>query len=168
MFLLASKIVGLALLLPLLNAQTTPVAPAATPAAKGTAMVQASGTFEVKMAPTGHAPDATLGSMSLDKVFHGELEGTSKGEMLSAGDPATGNAGYVAMERVTGTLAGKTGTFALMQSGVMSTGSTPLLTVTVVPGSGTGELAGIYGTMAITIAEGKHSYALQYAFAPVK
>lgn len=122
----------------------------------------ASGTFEVKVAPTGHAPDPTLASLSLDKQYHGDLEATAKGEMLSAGNPATGNAGYVAIERVTGKLAGKTGTFALIQLGTMASGSAPQITATVVPGSGTGDLTGISGAMQIIVANGKHLYVLDY------
>ena len=132
---------------------------------KEATMQHATGTFDVKMGPTGHAPDSTLNSMSLDKIFHGDLEGTGKGEMISAGDPASGNAGYVAIERVTGTLSGHTGSFALMHMASMSSGFAPQMTVMVAPGSGTGELAGIYGTFTITIAAGKHSYGLDYAFA---
>ena len=124
----------------------------------------AEGTFEVKMSPPG-TDDATTGTaiarFGIDKQFHGDLEGASKGLMLSAGDPAKGNAGYVAMEQITGTLAGHTGSFALQHSGLMENGGYKL-TVTVVPGSGTGELTGIMGAMTIVIANGKHSYTLEY------
>ena len=123
----------------------------------------ATGTFEVKMAPTGHPPDPTLGSHSLDKQYRGDLEATAKGEMLSAGDPASGNAGYVAIERVTGQLAGKAGTFALMQSATMASGSAPQMNIAIVPGSGTGALTGISGAMSIAIANGEHSYTLNYS-----
>lgn len=126
--------------------------------------LHAAGTFEVKVVPTTHAPDEGLGSFSLDKQYHGDLEGSAKGEMLSAGDPKTGNAGYVAMEKVTGKLAGKAGTFALMQMGSMTSGTAPQVTVSVVPGSGTGELHGIFGTLTLIIAGGKHSYILDYDF----
>jgi hypothetical protein len=124
----------------------------------------AAGTFEVKMAPL--APDdATTGTAiaryGLDKQFHGDLEAASKGEMLSSGDPAKGSAGYVAIEQVTGTLQGHTGSFALQHTGTMDHGNYKL-SVTVVPGSGAGALAGIAGTMVITIADGKHSYAFDY------
>ncbi len=129
-------------------------------------MIHAKGTFEVKVAPTNHPPDSSLSSYSLDKTYHGDLEALGKGEMLSAGDPATGNAGYVAIERVTGKLNGKTGTFALMQSGIMADGKAPQLTVTVVPGSGTAELKGISGAMTVIIEGGKHSFALDYGFTP--
>jgi hypothetical protein len=99
--------------------------------------------------------------MSLDKQFHGDLEATSKGEMLSAGTAVKGSAGYVAMEHVSGTLHGKSGTFVLQHSGTMARG-TPQLSVTVVPDSGTGQLAGLAGTMTINIAGGKHSYEFEY------
>lgn len=127
-------------------------------------MNRANGSFEVKIVSTTHAPDPTISSRSLDKVYSGDLEAIAKGEMLSAGDPSQGNAGYVAMERVTGKLNGKTGTFALMQAGTMTTGSDPKLTISTVPGSGTGELSGISGTMTIVIEGGKHSYAFEYGF----
>lgn len=127
-------------------------------------MMHAAGTFEVKITPTGHAPDPTLASNSLEKHYYGDLEAIAKGEMLSAGDPATGNGGYVAIERVTGKLAGKTGTFAVMQFGIMASGSSPQITVTIIPGSGTGALSGIYGTMTIIVAKGKHSYTVDYSF----
>jgi len=124
----------------------------------------AEGTFDVKMSPPG-TDDATAGTaisrFGIDKQFHGDLEGNSKGLMLSAGDPAKGNAGYVAMEQVTGTLAGHTGSFVLQHMGIMENGAYKL-TVIVVPGSGTGQLAGIMGTMNIIIASGKHSYTLEY------
>jgi hypothetical protein len=122
------------------------------------------GTFDVKTTPLP-GDDTTAGTMigrySLIKQFHGDLEGTSKGLMLAAGEPAKGNAGYVAIEQVTGTLAGHTGSFALQHLGIMEDGGYKL-TVTVVPGSGTGELTGITGAMTIVIANGKHSYTFEY------
>jgi len=128
-------------------------------------MSHASGTFEVKVTP--QAPDEngepTVGRLSLDKQFHGDLEGTSKGQMLAVRSDVEGSAGYVAMERVTGTLAGRTGSFALQHNGIMNRGA-PTLTISVVPDSGTGELAGISGTMTINIVDGKHLYELEYAF----
>jgi Protein of unknown function (DUF3224) len=102
-----------------------------------------------------------LGRMSIDKQFHGELDATSKGEMLTGMTPTKGSAGYVAMERVTGTLKGRNGTFILQHSGTMNRG-VPTLSVTVVPDSGTGELAGLTGSMNIIITEGKHSYDFTY------
>jgi hypothetical protein len=125
-------------------------------------MNHAMGTFEVKMAPTNHAPDGSLGSFTLEKVYHGDFEGTGKGEMLSAGDPARGNAGYVAIERVNGVLAGKQGTFAIMQMATMASGTTPQMQVLIVPGSGTGQLAGIQGSVKILIEGKQHSYEIDY------
>jgi len=124
----------------------------------------AKGTFDVTT--TALAPDEVtggpaIGRYALDKQFHGDLEAASKGQMLAAGDPAKGAAGYVAMEHVTGTLNGKRGEFAFQHNGAMDHSGLHL-TVTVVPGSGTGELAGIAGTMTITIAAGKHSYDFEY------
>ena len=126
---------------------------------------RATGPFEVKLNPQpAYNTDETalLGRMSLDKQFHGDLEGTSKGEMLTAGSGVKGSAGYVAIERVNGTLDGKTGSFALQHSGTINRGA-PSLVITVVPDSGVGELEGLTGTMSIEIVNGKHSYVLDYA-----
>ena len=126
---------------------------------------RAAGTFEVKLSPLPvyeSAEGAMLARMSLDKEFKGDLTATSKGEMLSAGTSVKGSAGYVAIERVIGTLAGRRGSFVLQHNGVMNRGA-PHLVITVVPDSGTGELAGLSGTMAIIIADGKHSYELDYS-----
>jgi hypothetical protein len=126
---------------------------------------RASGTFEVKISPQDDKTgDPTLGRMSLEKQFHGDLEATSKGQMLTAGTAVQGSAGYVAIERVSGTLKGHSGTFALQHSGTMTRG-TPQLTITVVPDSGTGQLAGLAGRMTIEIAGGKHSYEFEYTLA---
>jgi hypothetical protein len=127
-------------------------------------MTRAIGTFEVKGSP--QAPDekgggAVLGRILLDKQFHGDLEGTSQGQMLAHRTAVDGSAGYVAMEVVDGKLAGRKGTFVLQHSGTMSHGSQQL-SVTVVPDSGTGQLAGLAGSMSIIIAEGKHSYEFDY------
>lgn len=138
--------------------QTRPPAPASTHTEA--AVTRASGTFEVKMAPLETAA-APVGRMSLDKVFHGDLEATSKGEMLAFRTEVEGSAGYVAMERVTGTLGGRAGTFVLQHYGIMNRGA-PHLTLEVVPDSGTGELAGISGSMKIIIEPGKHSYEFDY------
>jgi hypothetical protein len=100
--------------------------------------------------------------MSLDKQFHGDIEGVSKGQMLAVSSQVPGSAGYVAMEWVDGTLHGRKGTFALQHSATMTRG-TPQLSITVVPDSGTGELEGLSGTMTIIIADGKHSYEFDYA-----
>ena len=132
-------------------------------------MSRARGTFQVKLTP--HAPEqndeATLGRLTIDKSFSGDLEGTSKGHMLAAGTSVDGSAGYVALERVTGTLAGRGGTFVLQHYGVMTRGA-PQLTVTVVPDSGTADLAGISGRMTIDIAEGRHSYDFDYELADAR
>ena len=106
------------------------------------------------------AEGSTLGRMSLDKLFHGDLEATGKGEMLTAGTD-TGSAGYVAIERVTGTLQGRSGSFALMHVGTM-TRDAQQLSITVVPDSGAGQLVGIAGKLAITIDDGKHFYDFEY------
>jgi LDH2 family malate/lactate/ureidoglycolate dehydrogenase len=129
-------------------------------------MARAKGEFDVKLNPlSAYAPDATagppLGRMSIDKNFRGDLEATSVGEMLTAGSAIKGSAVYVAVERVTGTLNGKTGSFALHHTGVMSRGNGEL-SVVVAPDSGTGELTGLTGEMAIIIADGKHSYEFEY------
>ena len=124
----------------------------------------ASGTFDVKLNPQSSEEDADgtgLGRLSIDKQFHGDLEATSKGEMLSAGTSVKGSAGYVAIERVRGTLQGRTGTFILQHSGTMTRGA-PQLTITVVPDSGTGGLEEISGTMTINIVNGKHFYEFDY------
>jgi len=129
---------------------------------------KATGTFEVKLAPQSladTAADKSLARLSIDKQFHGELEAVSKGEMLSAGTEVKGSAGYVAIERVTGKLAGLAGTFVLQHTGTMNRG-VPTLSVTVVPDSGTGELTGLSGKMSINIAAGKHSYEFEYTVAP--
>jgi uncharacterized protein DUF3224 len=127
----------------------------------------ASGTFEVKMTPQSSdekAESAAVGKFLLEKNFQGDLEGTSKGEMLAVSTPVQGSAGYVAMEQVTGTLNGRTGTFALQHTGTMNRGA-PQLSITVVPDSGTGQLAGIAGKMDIQIADGKHFYEFDYTLA---
>jgi hypothetical protein len=124
----------------------------------------ASGTFEVKMksqAPEEGVGDPTVGRMSLDKQFYGGLEAVSRGQMLAAMTGVEGSAGYVAIERVSGTLDGRAGTFALQHSGTMTRG-TPQLVINVVPDSGTGQLAGLAGRMTINIDDGEHSYDFEY------
>ena len=126
----------------------------------------ASGTFEVKMNPLVDegVGDPSVGRMSLDKEFHGDLEATSKGQMLATMTEVQGSAGYVALERVNGTLAGHSGTFALQHSGTMTRGDAQL-SITVVPDSGTDQLVGIAGKMTINIVDGKHSYEFEYTLA---
>jgi hypothetical protein len=123
----------------------------------------ASGPFDVKLTPQPAEPDIDggLARMALDKTFHGDLEATSKGTMLSAMTEVKGSAGYVALERVIGTLQGRRGSFVLQHSGTMDRGA-PALTISVVPDSGTDELVGLSGTMAIVIAQGRHSYGFDY------
>ena len=126
-------------------------------------MAHATGTFDVKLTPqTTDGQDAALGRMSIDKQFRGDLEGTSKGEMLTAGSAVKGSAGYVAIERVNGTLDGKAGGFALQHTGTMDRGMASLV-ITVVPDSGVGDLEGLAGTMSITIVDGRHFYVLDYS-----
>lgn len=124
----------------------------------------AKGSFEVDIAPltlNDKAADSGLGRMSLDKKFVGDLEATSKGEMLTAVTAVKGSAGYVAIERVDGELNGRAGSFALQHSGTMTRGE-PQLSITVVPDSGTGELTGLAGKLMIKIEEKKHFYEFEY------
>ena len=123
---------------------------------------RASGTFEVKLTPQDDGPDAPIGRMTIDKQFQGDLSGTSKGQMLMSSSPGIkGSAGYVAIEKVTGTLNGHHGTFYLQHTGTMTRGAGDL-TISVIPDSGTDELAGLQGKMNIIIADGKHSYDFEY------
>jgi len=126
----------------------------------------ASGTFDVKLIPQSDEDisDPTIGRMSLDKQFHGDLQAGSRGQMLAVHGDAKGSAGYVAMERVIGSLHGRSGSFALQHSGTMTRGE-PHLVITVVPDSGTGELVGLAGTLMIDIVDGKHFYAFDYTLA---
>jgi hypothetical protein len=129
---------------------------------------RATGTFEVKVipqAPEDGSENPPVGRMLLDKQFHGDLEATSKGQMLAASTVVKGSAGYVAIEQVSGTLHGRAGTFVLQHSGTMNRGE-PQLSVTVVPDSGTGRLVGLTGRMDIIIEGGKHSYEFEYALNP--
>jgi hypothetical protein len=125
----------------------------------------ASGTFQVEITPQGETGptdgNSNLGRMSLDKVFEGDLKGVGKGEMLTAITGTKGSAGYVAMERVTGTLHGRNGSFVLQHSGSMNRGAQQL-SIAIVPDSGAAGLAGISGVFKLTIADGQHSYELEY------
>jgi Protein of unknown function (DUF3224) len=127
----------------------------------------AKGSFTVTIKPLVE-PDqqdgVALGRMSLDKVFEGDLAGTGKGEMLSALTPVKGSAGYVAIERVNGTVAGRKGSFVFQHTGTMDQGA-QRLSITVVPGSGTGELGGLAGDFRLSIIEGKHLYEFEYTLA---
>lgn len=125
--------------------------------------MHAKGPFDVKIAPL-EGYNTELGRMSIDKQFHGDLEAVSKGEMLSQFDQKTQSGGYVAIERVTGTLGGKKGSFTLQHSSTMQRGQ-PKQNIVVVPGSGTEELAGLNGSLLVNIgANGAHSYDFEYAF----
>jgi hypothetical protein len=128
---------------------------------------KAIGTFSVKIGALSQyntSEDAKLARMSIDKQFKGDLVGTSQGEMLSAGTDTKGSAGYVAIERVTGTLNDRSGSFVLQHNATMTRG-TPYLNIVVIPDSGTGELTGLSGTMHIAIDKGNHSYEFEYSFA---
>jgi hypothetical protein len=122
----------------------------------------AAGTFKVQMTPrpAGDSP-AELGRFLLDKTFEGAIVGTSVGEMLSAGNPASGSAGYVALEWVTAAVSDRHGRFALQHTGTMDRG-VHALSITVVPGSGSGALAGISGRLELVIDAGGHHYTLHY------
>ena len=125
---------------------------------------QASGPFEVKLNPepiSSIADGTGLGRMSLDKTFHGDLKATSQGEMLAFRTSVQGSAGYVAMEKVTGSLQGHEGSFVLQHSSTMTRG-VPEQSITVVPDSGTGSLIGLAGRMTITITDGQHFYQFDY------
>jgi Protein of unknown function (DUF3224) len=142
-----------------------PVQIATMNAAQNLASSRATGTFSVKLTPQpadDYADGATLARLTIDKQFQGDLTGVSKGQMLSASTPVKGSAGYVAIELVTGSLAGRSGTFVFQHSGTMNRGA-PTLVLTVVPDSGTGELTGLTGSLAIEIANGQHSYHFSYA-----
>jgi hypothetical protein len=126
--------------------------------------VHATGKFEVTLAPIGtddKAEGSTLGRLAIEKRFDGDLVGGSKGEMMTAMTGTEGSAGYVAIERFLGTLHGRTGSFVLQHGGIMTRGA-PQLTILVVPDSGTDQLVGLAGRMAIVITDGQHSYDFQY------
>lgn len=139
---------------------------AAAAVAQGVRMnAVAKGEFAVKLQPLtfeGADPDAGLGRMSIDKTISGDLTATTKGQMLSAMSSVKGSAGYVALERVTGTLAGRTGSFVLQHNAFMNRG-VPSLSIVVVPDSGTAGLAGIQGDFKIEITGGKHWYEFVYS-----
>ena len=148
------------LLLALASAQS-----AAAPKKKGPTM-QARGTFEVTLEKQSDANlTGTLARMTISKQFHGDLEGTSSGQMLSAGSPAKGSAGYVAMELVSGTLGGHKGTFVLQHSATMAHGAQEM-SITVVPDSASEELTGLSGRMKIIIEGGRHAYEFEYSLSP--
>jgi len=142
--------------------EVRPWSPPAVPALPSKPSIKASGPFDVKMTPKS-AAEAATGRFALDKKYHGDLEATAAGEMLTAMTAVKGSAGYVAIEKVTGQLAGRTGTFHLQHRGTMDRG-TPSLSITVVPDSGTGELTGLSGAMTIQVAaDGAHYYTFEYS-----
>jgi hypothetical protein len=128
----------------------------------------AAGDFDVKTTPLP-PDDGTSGTIvaryALVKQYHGDLEAAAKGEMLGAGDASKGAAGYVAIEQVVGTLQGHSGSFALQHIGALDQNG-HRLSIIVVPGSGSGELAGIAGTLTILNTDGKHSYTFDYTLPP--
>lgn len=126
---------------------------------------QASGTFEVKVKPLAEdekVPGVSVGRMSIDKQWKGDLEGTSKGEMMTAGTPVKGSAGYVAVEVVNASLKGRNGTFTLLHHATMKSEGDFKMNIVVIPDSGTGQLVGLAGTLTIIIEGGKHSYKFDY------
>lgn len=129
----------------------------------------ATGTFTIDLRPAEGAPDPEgLGRFEFDKQFHGDLVATSRGAMLSAGDPSTGAAGYVVVEIVEGRIGEREGRFALQHSGVRDAGELRLV-IAVVPGSGTGDFAGIGGDFELTVDEdGSHRYKLSYTVPPAE
>ncbi len=155
-----SSVVVLSVLFGVVSRATFGQAPPATS--------HATGTFEVKvtpLTPKDKSDSAPVSRSALEKTFHGDLKGTSQGEMLGAFTAVKGSAGYVAMERVSGTLQGRRGTFLLQHSATMTRGA-PQLSVTVVPDSGTEQLTGLAGSMTIKIADGQHSYDFNYSLPP--
>src|SRR5262245_61473332 len=139
---------------------------AAATVRKGATMSnQAKGSFEVKVAPLPNdekVPGLAVGRMALDKEFKGDLEGVGKGEMMTAEASVQGSGGYVAVERVNGSLRGRRGSFSLLHQGTMRQGGDFKLSILVVPDSGTEELAGLAGAMTIIIKDGRHYYQLDY------
>ncbi len=131
---------------------------------KETVLTKIRGEFSVQLKPVAvdEGGEPALGRMLIDKQFHGDLEAVSKGQMLAFRTAVEGSAGYVAMEKVSGRLEGRTGTFVLQHSGTMDRGAASLV-LTVVPDSGTAALAGLTGRMAIEITGGKHFYSFEYS-----
>lgn len=130
-------------------------------------MQHAVGTFEVKITPAANSNDGdvSLARLRVDKVFSGGLKAVSGGDMLTAAGGVKGSAAYVLIERVTGTLDGKAGSFAFMHSATMNRG-TPDQRITIVPDSGSGALTGLTGAMTMRIDGGVHHYDLEYAIVP--
>jgi hypothetical protein len=161
------RVAALAQTAPATSASASAPARASGAIEKGAAVTsRATGTFDVKLTPQ-QDEGSPLGRLTIDKTFHGGIDGTSQGQMLAATSSSVKTSGgYVALEKVTAKLDGRAGTFFLQHSGTMTRG-TPSLALAVVPDSGTEELAGLTGTMTIDIApDGKHSYTFQYTIAP--
>ncbi len=128
--------------------------------------MQAKGEFDITRVPQESLDvggGAVVGHVRFDKRFHGALDATSMVHMLAAMSPVSGSGAYVALERIEGTLDGRRGSFHAQHNGVMDRG-TPRLDLTVVPDSGTGELAGLHGRLAIDIVDGRHHYTFDYGF----
>jgi hypothetical protein len=151
----------LAVVLILAAFATTTVSRTSSPTQTGAPM-HAKGTFDVKLTPQTDSLDPTLGRMTIEKQIHGDLEAKSVGQMLTVATDVKGSGTYVAVERVTGKLNGRSGSFAMHHTGIMIQG-TPQLEIKIVPDSGTGELAGISGTFTLTITNGQHLYDLEYS-----
>jgi hypothetical protein len=147
-------------------AQATP-----PPGGKGAMTTKrASGTFEVKMRPLADGErldDLTVKRFTFDKQLAGGFAGTSRGEMMATSAGGQGSGAYVAVERLTGVLEGRRGSFTVVHRGTMREGGSFDLAITVVPDSGSGQLAGLAGSMTITIAGGAHSYELEYTLPPL-
>jgi len=161
-----SAIAAALCLVPAFASTTRAQTPAKAPASKGTSMTQhASGTFDVKVQPLPadeKVPGLKVGRFGVEKQWKGDFEGTSKGEMMTADASVEGSGGYAAVELLTGTLKGRSGSFTLVHQGTMSKNANFNMLITVVPDSGTGQLAGLAGSLKIAIADGKHSYTFDY------
>jgi hypothetical protein len=152
-----------ALIICTVSVAQTQTSPSTTSQKAANMSKHATGTFDVKLTvqTDDKIGDPSVGRMSIDKVFHGDLDATSKGQMLSTVTEVKGSAGYVAIERVTGTLQGHAGSFSLQHNATMNRG-VPELNVIVIPDSGTGQLVGLTGKLNIIITDGKHSYEFDY------
>lgn len=124
-------------------------------------MPHAKGPFDVTITKQDTAPDAAVARNLLYKEFHGDLEAIAHGEMMAAGEPLTNAGVYVAIDRVTGTLGGRSGSFLIAHRGIRNTDGQEL-SIVIVPGSGTGQLTGITGTVGIEIAGKEHFYSVEY------
>lgn len=126
---------------------------------------KATGTFEVKVTPLPEdvkVQGVAVGRLSIDKVWSGDIVGTSKGEMMTAGGAVKGSGGYVAVEMMKVSLKGRSGTFTLMHHATMKSDADFKMLINVIPDSGTGELTGLAGALTIIVEPGKHSYVFDY------